>query len=347
MSGDIQVVELNDNWRLVKEGHALIHIHNFADLPQEKGQCLESPTFTCVGHDWYLCLYPRGNGEANEGMVSVYLCTNLSSKIVIDYDIIMRKENGDNFMIKSDYKVEYSADDGEILGCKNYVSDDEIFDEIFTWNASYNGNVQETLTIEVRIRLDEGNTNIPKSSVADDFYNFYQDEDTADVAFKVEARVFYAHKVILKLRVPELAQIAGSSNAENPIPISDVEPDIFETMLKNVYGKDICATYWKEHAKQILDASGKYGFAKIKSVAEVWHVNNLKDTLSVDNVVDELLYADGKNCPLLKKSTMDFILEHGEEVIDSESYEKLDESPELRKEVMRAFASSKKRKRDD
>ena len=56
-------------------------------------------------------------------------------------------------------------------------------------------------------------------------------------------------------------------------------------------------------------------------------------------VVEELLYADGKNCPLLKKAAMDFIIEHGVEVVDSESYDKLDESPLLRKEVVRAFAS--------
>ena len=67
-------------------------------------------------------------------------------------------------------------------------------------------------------------------------------------------------------------------------------------------------------------------------------------------MVDELLYADGKNCPLLKKAAMDFIVEHGEEVVESESYEKLDESPQLRKEMVKemtkAFASHKKRKRD-
>ena len=55
-----------------------------------------------------------------------------------------------------------------------------------------------------------------------------------------------------------------------------------------------------------------------------------------------MLYADGKNCPLLKKAAMDFIVEHGREVIESESYGKLDESPELRKEVMRVcFAKLK------
>ena len=97
-----------------------------------------------------------------------------------------------------------------------------------------------------------------------------------------------------------------------------------------------------------MDAAGKYGFTNLKSAAEAWHVKDLKQNFTVDNVVDELLYAEGKNCPLLKKAAMDFIVEHGEEVIMSVSYEKLYESPLLCKEVMKAFAvSSKKREHDE
>jgi hypothetical protein len=42
---------------------------------------------------------------------------------------------------------------------------------------------------------------------------------------------------------------------------------------------------------------------------------------------------------------MDFIAEHGEQVIDSKSYKKLDESPQLRKEVMKSLASALSRRK--
>eukprot|EP00956_Cyclotella_meneghiniana_P024124 scaffold48121_cov54-Cyclotella_meneghiniana.AAC.4 len=306
---------------------------------------LKSSKFTCAGHEWYLAMYPRGDLNATEGMVSVYLRGfHSASKIVVDFDVMLKKKTGDSFIALSKTEVEFPRYKNS-KGWHNYASRNEILD------ASNNVLNNGTLTFEVRIRPHEG-YNIccdvtPEYSVADDLYNVYQDEDSADVAFEVMANVFYAHKAILKARVPEVAELAEPYDTTNPIPIKDVEPDIFEIMLKNVYGKDIHANYWKEHAKQILDASGKYGFTKLKSKAEAWHVKNLKDTLVVDNVVDELLYAEGKSCPLLKKATMDFILEHGEEVIESESYEKLDESPQLRKEVMKAFASHRKRKRDE
>ena len=80
-------------------------------------------------------------------------------------------------------------------------------------------------------------------------------------------------------------------------------------------------------------------------------MRNLQKNFTLGNVVDELLYADGKNCPLLKKATMDFIVENSEEIVESGSYEKLDESPQLRKEMMKevtkALASHRKRKRDE
>eukprot|EP00956_Cyclotella_meneghiniana_P010008 scaffold13805_cov23-Cyclotella_meneghiniana.AAC.3 len=305
---DVHVGKASDDWP-IEEGRARVHFHNFADLPQTKGTTLRSSKFTCAGHEWSLKLYPRGDRSAREGMISVYLCSELSSKIVVDFDINLKKKNGDDFEVNSATKT-------EIRPHEDYICHD--------------ANV------------------LPKSSLADDLFTcLYQDKDTADVAFEVKARVFYAHKAILKARVPELAQLAEPYDAENSIPINDVEPDIFETMLKHAYGKDIIgASYWEDHAKQILDASGKYGFTELKSVAEIWHVKYHKQNFTVDNVIDELLYADGKNCLLLKKAAMNFIVEHGRDVIESESYGKLDESPELRKEFVKAAFSSKERKRE-
>eukprot|EP00956_Cyclotella_meneghiniana_P032867 scaffold91862_cov51-Cyclotella_meneghiniana.AAC.4 len=337
---DVHVGKANDNWPV--EERVQVHFHSFANLPHRKGTALTSSTFACAGHEWYLDLYPRGDRRASGGMISVYLCSELSSKINVDFDIIVRKNTSDNFTSASLLNKEFKHRD-EGWGRGNYAKYDKILD------ASNNVLNNGTLTIEVRIRpqKDYCSCCVPKSSVADDLYRLYQDEDTADVAFKVEEHVYYAHKLILKTRVPELAELAEPYDMSNPIPIKDVDPEIFEIMLKHVYGKGISLEYWNEHAKQILDASGKYGLAQLKSEAEAWHVKNLRDTLSVRNVVDELLYADGKNCPLLKKAAMAYIVEHGEKVIDSESYGLLDESPELRKEVMRAAFSSKKRKREE
>jgi hypothetical protein len=50
-----------------------IHFHGFAGLPKERGAMVESDTFTNLGHQWRFVLYPGGDDDAEQGMVSVEL----------------------------------------------------------------------------------------------------------------------------------------------------------------------------------------------------------------------------------------------------------------------------------
>ena len=136
-------------------------------------------------------------------------------------------------------------------------------------------------------------------------------KESADVVFEVQGEKFYAHQLVLRALEPAFADLFDFCKE---IPIGDVYPEIFHTMLMHIYGKDVSVVKWKSKAKSILEGSGKYGLTTLKSEAEAWYVKYIM--LEVGNVVGELLYADGKNCLLLKKAAMDFILEHGEEVID-------------------------------
>ena len=73
--------------------------------------------------------------------------------------------------------------------------------------------------------------------------------------------------------------------------------------------------------------------------------------LEVNNVIDNLLHADGNNMKSLKKAAMTFIVENSEEVITSESYKYLAKSPDLLSEVVFALSkklsTTKKRKREE
>jgi hypothetical protein len=132
------------------------------------------------------------------------------------------------------------------------------------------------------------------------------------------------------------------------MPIQNVEPKTFELMLKYVYGQPILPKEWDE-MKEILEASGKYGFAALKDEAGAWHIKKLK--LTVDDAVDELLYADGTLRLGLKMAVMDFIIDNGQGVIASPSFVKLAESTERMKEVMlelaKALNRNRKRKLDE
>ena len=69
----------------------------------------------------------------------------------------------------------------------------------------------------------------------------------------------------------------------------------------------------KENSKKIIDACDKYGVVHLKLEAEACYVNST--TISVDNMIDNLLYADSKNCALLKEAVIDFVVENSKDVL--------------------------------
>ena len=166
---------------------------------------------------------------------------------------------------------------------------------------------------------------------------------TADVAFEVGGTIFYAHRLILKVQAHELLELAEEYDVDTPMPVNDVDPKIFEIMLKHVYGMDILPCEWKDQSKQILVASGKYGFSELRSEAEAMHIRSFSFT--VNNAVDELLYADGTHCLVLKKAVIKFIVENAQAVIASPAFPKLSESAELMTEVMMELAKSNESKK--
>jgi hypothetical protein len=170
------------------------------------------------------------------------------------------------------------------------------------------------------------------------------DDETSDVAFNVKGEMIVAHKGILKAQAREFYEICEENDKENPMVISDVDEGVFRIMLYSLYGGGLCPQDVQEHSVSILKASGKYGFTKLKDEVEVWHAKSIKFT--VDNAVDEFMKADGSNYPIVKDAAKKFILEHGEEIVESESFVGLNESlPFMREVLAAAFKNGNKRKR--
>jgi len=59
----------------------------------------------------------------------------------------------------------------------------------------------------------------------------------------------------------------------------------------------------KSHSKQIIDAADKYGVVNLKLEAEASFVECA--TFTIENVMELLLYAESKNCALLKEVPME------------------------------------------
>mmetsp|Transcript_42471 Transcript_42471/g.76522 ORF Transcript_42471/g.76522 Transcript_42471/m.76522 type:complete len:516 (-) Transcript_42471:55-1602(-) len=203
-----------------------------------------------------------------------------------------------------------------------------------------------TLSIELRMKLFENKSLvnlIPENPFGKHMLKLFLDEQSADVLFELSnddnsSKVqYHAHHLVLKACAPALARLCEGSDKSSPVTILDLEPRVFFQLLHYVYGGDISPD-WKNDAKKFVDAADKYRLTDLKLAAEAWHVAYYSFT--VGNVVEELLYADAKNCPLLREAAIGFILKNAKEVIKSESFENVLMAKTTTKEIMLAMATA-------
>ena len=328
-------------WRMVS-----ISFHGFEGLPSERDVPVFSPEFTCFGHKWRLKVYPGGHSTSNEGMVSVYL-ENLSNKsITIQYGFSVKRKDGKvvKDVVADNVGTEFAPNGTPIQ--TNRIS--YLWGHIFCQRSDMiNALVDGTLIIEVRMRSTAETAScelfIPENPIAKSVLAMFNDEESADVLFEVDNEpitsndshsqkkaktrsILYAHRFIMeKCSSNVLAELCKTKEADNgatamtTMSITDVKPDIFKHILYYTYGGKISDEDMKENAKEIIDAADRYGIVGLKLEAEASQVTNT--TITFDNAIDNLLYADSKNCALLKETVMDFIAENSDEAENKLSFD--------------------------
>ena len=73
---------------------AEVRFHDFANLTTTIGECVLSPEFTCLGHQWQLKLYPGGRHNADEGYASIKLSNFSCKDIEIEYGFSLKDAAG-------------------------------------------------------------------------------------------------------------------------------------------------------------------------------------------------------------------------------------------------------------
>jgi hypothetical protein len=187
--------------------------------------------------------------------------------------------------------------------------------------------------------------------------DMFLNEDTADVCFEVsnaEAKIgkkrkkakasdlFHAHHLILKTCAPMLADLFDLDDGDGKIAtatITDIKADIFRHLLYYVYGGGVAEKELQTHAKDIIDAADKYSIINLKLEAEAVYVKSTKITM--DNAMDNLLYADAKNCALLKEKVMNFLAENSSDAAEKISF--TDFPAHVVKDLLVAFSKNSKK----
>ncbi|KAL7523825.1 hypothetical protein ACHAWF_000684 [Thalassiosira exigua] len=113
----------------------------------------------------------------------------------------------------------------------------------------------------------------------------FMEEESSDVVFEVapmnvkksrkKAKPspvnFYAHRLILRKSASALADMC--ENVEN-VSIANVKPEIFRHALYYAYGGKITDEDMQANAKEIIDATDRFGMANLKLEAEASYVNS-------------------------------------------------------------------------
>ncbi|KAL7526683.1 hypothetical protein ACHAXR_002626, partial [Thalassiosira sp. AJA248-18] len=298
------------------------HFHDFEESLGKK--LLHSRPFMSFNHKWRLAVHPEGEDFSQDRMISIRLSKLSMGRISLKFWFAIRNTNGDVMVENNSNAItHFESDEPDAFGIMIRLS------AVVDGNILNNG----TFTIELRMILGDSKfcqNVIPKNPLNKHIKGLAllacDGDETADVCFEVKSpsdetrpieRVL-VHRLVLKACAPDLARLCEECDRTVAVQLTDVEPKVFRLLLAYIYGDETTFFDWETHSKALIDAADKYGVNSLKLEAEVWHVNYF--TFTVDNVVDELLYADAMTCPLLKEAAMNYIVDNAKEVMSSDSF---------------------------
>ena len=93
----------------------------------------------------------------------------------------------------------------------------------------------------------------------------------------------------------------------------------FKHMIYYAYGGKLSDEYLEANAKDMIEACDKYGVVHLKLEAEACYVKSTE--ITIDNMMDNLLYADSKNLAQLKETVMDFMIKNKHRIIGKVSFD--------------------------
>lgn len=321
------------------EGWTTINVcfHELFDNPRElesiaRGECVVSPQFSCFGHQWTVGIYPYGSANGKEGYVDVSLSNQSNTRIKISFGFSVNDADGKEVVYHKPATICFGAHDRDIIIARRVHQTG--FAKLSTL---IDLSAQGSLVIAVRMKamsIDKSITQfVPTNPLCKNVINMFMDDRTSDVVFEVDnescqidehsnkktktTTIFFAHRFILRMVSTKFAELCNSPRSI--VSITDVKPAIFRHMLYNAYGGKLSDEELKNNAKDIINACDHYGLVHLKLEAETFYVKST--TITMDNMMDNLLFADFKNLALLKEVVMDFIVANKGDIMGNVSFE--------------------------
>ncbi|EFX61458.1 hypothetical protein DAPPUDRAFT_69492, partial [Daphnia pulex] len=301
---------------------------------------LKSIDFHAPGDEdikWFLKIYP--NGQELEGSVSLLIymtsplpfkdvCINFVKFELVDQDTnlklcTMGKEGPFNF-----------PEANSAWGCKNIPQN----------RFLSLGNLRVICKLEYQVEKLEA-LKMPFSitseteDLATNLAELYTSMNNSDVIFAVGNKEFPAHKAIVGARSPVFTAMFQHDMTEaalNRVEIVDIEPEIFQAVLRFIYTDQVNLT--NENSTALLAASNRYFLNLLKWKCEMF----LAQDLSVNNCCERLMLADTHDASNLKKVAGNVIRKSSAALKKTESWKKMMKtaSPDLLREIIESVLLS-------
>ena len=313
----------------VERKTVLVAFHNFAVL---RGQFnpVQSKTFHAFGPAWTVRLFPEGVRRTSVFLVRDDGDRNSSSHVFFEVGTWSPTPNVNgnvNGIIRQ--KLPRGSGWIEFENCErlenNCLVNGALVLKISMWTRS-----------QITSREVSNSEFVPSNPFLSNMLKEYANEETSDVAFEVggaresdserrkQARTnsttFHAHHLVLRCNAPALAEMCKPGTS-SPVRIPNVSPEAFKHMLYYCYGGEIVEENLEENARELVDAADRFGVTNLKLKAEACLVRSA--TFTPDNILDNLLYADSKNCALFLEKAMDYVVENRDEVVEKVSFDDL------------------------
>ena len=273
-------------------------IHDFALLSDKLHL---TPSILCHGFYWRLRVYPKGDAGGkkrypNEEVVSVYVCCvdmeNCKS-LSVPSDLVIRSE-----IIQKEFRQTFSGGGKISWGWPKFAVREDILKRC---------DARGRLTIKVDLRVAVAKWN-PPLKLRESLLSFYKSGEDSDITFCLDGkRSFEAHKLVLKSQGQVLVGMVSEVDPNEPIPLTGIDPDLFETLLLFHYTEKVPDDFdYKSNALELLKLADKFGVINLKLLLENAIVEKL---VSKESAVDLFQFAKAFNCALLLETCVERILE--------------------------------------
>ncbi|XP_039441366.1 speckle-type POZ protein-like [Culex pipiens pallens] len=193
----------------------------------------------------------------------------------------------------------------------------------------------EKVTFRLKFSIIE--YSVPKiSEVLENYASLLSNEQLSDVTIHVDQKKFYAQRAILSVRSPVFAAMFQSGMQEsalNRIVIEDIEPDVFEEVLRFIYVGKVKGL--ERMAHELLAAADKYVLDRLRKMCE----GHLGRHITQETVLKTLALAGLYHADELKDQAVRFICRNIKTMQSTEWKSFAHAHPDLVADILSAMSS--------